>query len=237
MIRTLSSKVIFIFLIALSSSCGSEQETSEKKEIHLTKEERDLCEAVNVDSSLIKLLRERSSATLELFKPEPLWIYLEDGTTEERPSKLRGLVFEATQDAAKRHIGELSANFQKNGHTIYLCEENFGIDNLKDKVAIVNTADKYEILRETGTDGINYDIDNDSLLKIIRTFDEKYQLTLIGCNNDWCEFTFEKEPTNWIKMAEECYAVCPDIVDQGTETVEILAEELKRTKTLYFWWD
>lgn len=237
MVRSLSPLLIFVFLISLSCSCGTPEETTDKKEIVLTKEDRELCEAVNVDSALIKLLRDRTSAQLELFKPEPLWVYLEDGTSEERPSKLRGLTFEATPETAKRHIGELSADFQKKGHTIYLCEENFGIDNLKDKVAIVNTSDKYEILKETGTDGINYDIDNDSLLKIIHVFDEKYQLTLIGCNLSWCEFTFAKEPTNWMQMAEECYAVCPDIVDQGTGSVEELADELKRTKTLYFWWD
>jgi hypothetical protein len=38
-------------------------------------------------------------------------------------------------------------------------------------------------------------------------------------------------------MAKRMYAFCPDIVDQGTNTVEALARELKETNALFFWWD
>jgi hypothetical protein len=104
-------------------------------------------------------------------------------------------------------------------------------------MAILNTTDKFEILRQIKTDGINYDIDNDSLVKLIRIFDDKYSLDLIGAGGDWCQFTIQKKPDDWMKIAKEAYAVCPDIVDQGTGTVEELANEMKRTNRLYFWWD
>jgi hypothetical protein len=42
---------------------------------------------------------------------------------------------------------------------------------------------------------------------------------------------------DWMILAKEAYKVCPDIVDQGTRTVAKLAQEMKRTKRLYFWWD
>lgn len=227
-----------LLLSAILFSCGnSESETETVIKSKLTAEDRAICGLMKIDTSLVQLLREQTSATLDKFTPEPLWIYLDNGNMVERPSELKGVYFEATQEASKRYIDVLSGEFQKKGHTIYVCEENFGIDNMKDKVAIVPTADKYTILKETGTDGINYDIDNDSLLKIIREFDTKYELTLIGCNLTWCEFSIGKEPTDWMVLAKECYAVCPDIVEQGTETVEGLAEELRRTKTIYFWWD
>jgi hypothetical protein len=38
-------------------------------------------------------------------------------------------------------------------------------------------------------------------------------------------------------LAEEIYSMCPDVVDQGTGTVEELAREMKESKLLYFWWD
>ena len=87
------------------------------------------------------------------------------------------------------------------------------------------------------TDGINYNIDNDSLLDLIRVFDKKYALQLTGAGGDWCEFSIDHPPTDWMTLAKEAYKVCPDIVDQGTGTVEKLADEMKRTKRLYFWWD
>lgn len=230
--------LLSITFLSFLTSCGpGTTETTTDKNAALSAGDRALCTSLKIDSAIIIQLRELTQAKLDTFTPEPLWIDTEEGDIIERPSELHGVYFEATQLSARQYILELGPQFQKSGYTIYLCEENFGIDNLKDKVAIVPTADKYTILKETGTDGINYDIDNDSLVDIIKTFDAKYELTLIGCHTSWCEFTFAKEPTDWLAFAEECYTVCPDIVDQGTGTVEELAAELQRTKTLYFWWD
>lgn len=33
------------------------------------------------------------------------------------------------------------------------------------------------------------------------------------------------------------YEFCPDIVEQGTESIEELVEEIKKTKKLFLWWD
>jgi hypothetical protein len=38
-----------------------------------------------------------------------------------------------------------------------------------------------------------------------------------------------------LTLAKEAYKVCPDIVEQGANTVEALATEMKRTGRLYFW--
>ena len=237
--NTLFRFLFFCIPVSFAFSCNEPAAQEEKKErpYRLTADERKLCEQAGVDTSLILALRKYTRAGLNVFVPDPVWVTLEDGNVAEVSSNLNGLYFEAGTREVNVIIDSLSSVFLEKGHTIYRCEENFGVNASKDKIAIVPTADKYKILKETGTDGINYDISNDSLLKIIRRFDEKYQLTLIGANFDWCEFTFAKEPMNWVEMAEECYAVCPDIVDQGTGSVQALAEELKRTRTLYFWWD
>lgn len=38
-------------------------------------------------------------------------------------------------------------------------------------------------------------------------------------------------------LASEFYAYCPDIVDQGTETLNALAAETWRSRHWFFWWD
>jgi hypothetical protein len=38
-------------------------------------------------------------------------------------------------------------------------------------------------------------------------------------------------------LARRFNAFCPDIVTQGTGTVEALARELRRSSQLYCWWD
>jgi hypothetical protein len=106
-----------------------------------------------------------------------------------------------------------------------------------DILGILKTADNYQILKQVQTDGINWEINNDSLLNLVKTFDNKYSLDLVGASSDWCEFKINKEPQNWLTLAKEAYKVCSDIVDQGFGTVAKLAVEIKQTKRLYFWWD
>ena len=54
---------------------------------------------------------------------------------------------------------------------------------------------------------------------------------------DWFEAAFETPPKDYTKFAREVYAFCPDIVDQGAGSVEELAKEIERTKSVYLWWD
>jgi len=65
--------------------------------------------------------------------------------------------------------------------------------------------------------------------------DEPFSITGIGF--DWIEGRFLSEPRDPGALARRFYAFCPDIVDRGTETVAALASELRRSRTLYCWWD
>jgi hypothetical protein len=38
-------------------------------------------------------------------------------------------------------------------------------------------------------------------------------------------------------MVNEVYEFCPDVVDQGTDTVEGLESEIKKSGTIFLWWD
>jgi hypothetical protein len=40
-----------------------------------------------------------------------------------------------------------------------------------------------------------------------------------------------------IALAKEQYAYSPDIVDQGTETIDVLAAEIIGQPRWFFWWD
>jgi hypothetical protein len=155
---------------------------------------------------------------------------------EVDPIRPRGLVFKVEAANTDRILSKLNSMFRGKGYTILALEKNFGIKKRPDIMGILATTDKYEILTQIKTDGIHYKIDNDSLLKIIHAFDEKYGLDLMGAGGDWCEFAINKVPEDWQAIAQEVNAVCPDVVKQGTGTVKALAREMKKTKRLYFWW-
>jgi hypothetical protein len=75
---------------------------------------------------------------------------------------------------------------------------------------------------------------------VLRYWHERYgsELTLVG--RDTLEFTVSRPPTTRnaaMALAEEQYAYCYDIVEQGVDTIEALAAILLHGRTWYFWWD
>ena len=59
---------------------------------------------------------------------------------------------------------------------------------------------------------------------------------LTGIGFDTLEGFFTAPVANPDSLAKLMYQFCPDIVDQGTETLGALASELRKGN-LYFWWD
>jgi hypothetical protein len=231
------TKLKFFYLIVMSlllTNCGVQS----KKEAEVSSRDKQLCDSLKIDISIVEELRKYSDAKLESFHYSLGRQINEDGSeTEIDPIHLAGLVFDEKPERTDLLLDNLQSKLRLKGYTIFVLDENFGISGELDVMAILKTTDKYEILSQIKTDGINYDIDNDSLISLIKVFDAKYSLSLVGASGDWCEFKIEKEPTDWLELANETYAICPDIVDQGTGSVEALAEEMKNTRRLYLWWD
>lgn len=68
----------------------------------------------------------------------------------------------------------------------------------------------------------------------------KYGAKIVGVSNDVIEAHVTKPPkteAEAIALAWEQYLYCPDIVEQGVETVSKLAEVLINHDCWYFWWD
>jgi hypothetical protein len=58
--------------------------------------------------------------------------------------------------------------------------------------------------------------------------------------HDVLEFRVARPPTSRdaaLALAESQYYYCPDIVEQGMESIEALALSLLKSKIWYFWWD
>ena len=234
---TMTSKT-FNFLLAtiliFTVGCHAQQG---KEAYLLTRDEKIICDTLQLDTSIIKDLRQFNSNKIEPFHYSLGKSFTKDGEIESNPIFLKGLVLKETNSKSYDLVFSLKDKLKEKGYSIFLLENNFNINNKPDNIGILKTTDKYTILQQIATDGINYNITNDSLISIIKVFDKKYNLELIGASGDWCEFIIHNEPNSWTQFAEEVYEVCPDVVDQGTETVQALADIMKKTKRLYFWWD
>jgi Domain of unknown function (DUF4253) len=75
---------------------------------------------------------------------------------------------------------------------------------------------------------------------MLRKWKSIYDTELVGLTGEVMNLRVRKRPQNRaeaLELALEMFAYCPDIVVQGTETVEALAASLLESDYWYFWWD
>lgn len=106
-----------------------------------------------------------------------------------------------------------------------------------DRLGLFPRSNPYEILALMGTNGWNYDIAPDSIIVWLQALGRDHPFRVTGIGFDWIEGRFFGDIGDAAALARRFYAFCPDIVDQGTGSVEALAEELRKSRTLYCWWD
>ena len=106
-----------------------------------------------------------------------------------------------------------------------------------DEVSVLRSTDQFDALRIMRTNGTNYGISVDSVVARLTQWSAAYGLVIRGAALDWVEAEMAHPPTDMAAFADTVYALCPDVVDQGTGTVAALADEMRRTRILYLWWD
>lgn len=75
---------------------------------------------------------------------------------------------------------------------------------------------------------------------LFRHWEHQYGARVASVTGDVIEFTVERPPlsdADALALARQQYVYCPDIVEQGVETVANLAASLKGAKVWFFWWD
>lgn len=233
----MTTKTFYFFLASILTftiGCKSQSSTSGYL---LTSDEKIICDTLQLDTSIIKDLRQLNSNKIEPFHYLVGKLFSKERGIEITPTFRKGLVVKEIHSKSYDLVFSLKEKLKAKGYSIFLFDNNYSINHQLDDIGILKTTDKYTVLKQVETNGINYGITNDSLISIIKVFDQKYNLELIGASGDWCEFIIHNEPKSWTLFAREVYKVCPDVVTQGTDTVQVLADIMKKTKRLYFWWD
>lgn len=145
-----------------------------------------------------------------------------------------GIVVNTKPKDGRAVLAKLRPRLVGTDYRAYLRDEAHGYG--PDQVAVLK-ADDHAYLALVRTDAINYDKDHEAVMKQYRQWEKQYDLKLVGAGQDWMEAEIRNPPKDWLAFAKEVYAFCPDIVDQGTGDVASLAAEMKRSDTLYLWWD
>jgi len=127
------------------------------------------------------------------------------------------------------------------GCFLFRLENHFGIGGEPDLLGLLPTTDAYEVILVVGTsaNGLEYRgkvLLTPDIVAWLKQHAQEQPFQITGVGLDFIEgwyLTPIKDPRG---LAAKIYEFCPDVVDQGTGTVERLADELK-TRKLFFWWD
>ena len=151
--------------------------------------------------------------------------------------RTEGFAVSVPSARAERLVSAAQPRFLEKGYYLFRSEQHFGLGGHADRVALFPRSDPYEILRLMGTNGWNYAIGPDSIVAWLKALERDHPFVLTGMGFDWVEGRFRSAIRDANALARQLYAFCPDVVSQGTETVEALAQELVASQRLYCWWD
>ncbi|TYQ23469.1 ankyrin repeat domain-containing protein [Pseudanabaena sp. UWO310] len=132
-------------------------------------------------------------------------------------------------------VEALQNDFLERDCFVFQCDRS--IDNLPHRLWILPTTDKYEAIAAMGTNGYNYGIGTGYVLKWLRELEEEQPFVITIIRGDLLSGRFLTPIQDPEELAERMYEFCPDLVDQGCGSVENLADSLKTSDNLYFWWD
>lgn len=107
-------------------------------------------------------------------------------------------------------------------------------------IGLVPASHSWEVPGVLSFGGWNDCPDAMNQVAVLRYWNEIYGAELVGLSGDVMELEPARKPSTReeaLKLAQEQYWFCYDIVEQGVETIENLAAGLLTSSVWYFWWD
>ena len=230
-------RLFFVFSIIVGLFGCDFLPKQNKTAIEIEINDKKVCDSMGIDIEILKRIREFGDGKIEPFHYGLSRAITDSNEIEINPIHLIGITVGIKNADSYNTIFSLKDEFKKKGYTIFMLKNNNSVNDKPDRVGILNTTDKYKILRDIKTSAFNYDIDNDSLIHIIELWDKDLDLELIGASGDYCEFLINKDPQNWRELAQQIYNICPNVVNQGTGYLVVYKNEMMKNKRLYLWWD
>jgi hypothetical protein len=96
---------------------------------------------------------------------------------------------------------------------------------------------QFDIVRIAASDAVNAGKYTEDLIKQIQAWDTAYGVDIFQAAADTIELRLKKVPADLKQFAGEVYEFCPDIVDQGDDSIDQLAKAIGSTGQLLLWWD
>ncbi len=132
-------------------------------------------------------------------------------------------------------IAGLSGPFRARGFLIFRSEQNYG--SVPDVVTVVRGESSYDILRVQRTEAPHYQLSTASIIKWLRAQERSGSFVITGAGADWVEASFIRQPRNLKAFARNVVAFAPDVLRDGSFTVDRIADQMARTNGFRLVWD
>ena len=233
-------KVLLFIVVLLTLSCNVKYlqvgagNGSQVRAI--TTSEKQLLDSLEYDyTKLSELLEQTPSPITRLTRTYGQYNYATD-EVEYNEKTYEGIMFYCTNTTAHTITEKFRDDLRSQGYLIYQSQRNHTFK--PDEVSMIKSEDQFDIVRLEDVQAPNYDLDNFAILAKLKEWNTKHPFQITGASHDWISANFtDKLPKDLSAFALEMYEFCPDIVIQGTDTVEALEAETKKTNQLYLWWD
>ena len=96
---------------------------------------------------------------------------------------------------------------------------------------------QFDILGIARSDAANYGLNTADLVARLRNYDQQFGIDIFQADLETVQFRLKTLPGDLQAFAKDLYDFCPDIVDQGCGSVDALANEIRRQKAVFLWWD
>ncbi|MBS8263622.1 DUF4253 domain-containing protein [Mesobacillus boroniphilus] len=151
----------------------------------------------------------------------------------EKSAEVAGICVEVKPEEADQLVLTLREELEPVNYLAFICDSD------REKIGIIPGSEQFDILKLQQTNGDNYDISNERVISKLKEWNRSYPFIIIGADYDWVEANFEVFPEgdDLKEFVKKIYKFCPDIVEQGSGSINGLIEEMRETRKLYLWWD
>jgi Domain of unknown function (DUF4253) len=109
------------------------------------------------------------------------------------------------------------------------------------RIGLVEAADGFEVPALLSWAGAaSYELDGSHHLAVLRYWNQRHGAELVAMASDVLELAVRRPPRESAEVARvalEQYLYCPDLVEQGANTLDALASEHVVRHSWVFWWD
>ncbi len=88
---------------------------------------------------------------------------------------------------------------------------------------------KFDIIKQQETNGINYEISNEDIIVKLQDWDLQYGIEISDAAHDSVLVTFNSLPMDLESLAKDIYEFCPDIIEQHFGVMDEMIETMEET--------